>query len=197
MFAGAAVVAFVGCATDGESSNESANHGPEHTLDMDGCVKIEGADIGVNGVTVTLGGVSVEFTSWVAKDGEPGEFIGFTLSGSAVFFVKAGNNADDLFEGSGMSWVNPLGTGGPDVKGISNIQICEISPPPPPPPPPCGSEENPCPPPPPPPPCGSAENPCPPPPPPPPPEECGSETYPCPPPPPPPPPEECGSETYP
>ncbi len=90
--------------------------------------------------------------------------MGFTLSTGATFYVKAGNNADDLFEGMGTSWVNPNGTGGNAVKGISNIQICDIDMPPPPPPEECGSESNPCPPP--------------------PPEECGSESNPCPPPPP-------------
>ena len=195
MFAGAATVALLGCAAEDQSSRESFARG-DNNLDMDGCVKIEGADIGLDGVTVTLGGLSVEFTSWLAKDGEPAEFVGFTLSGSAVFFIKAGNNADTLFEGSGTSWVNPNGTGGSAVKGISNIQICEITPPPPP-PEECGSDANPCPPPPPPEPCGSDANPCPPPPPPPPPEECGSVSNPCPPPPPPPPPEQCGSVSNP
>ncbi len=197
LFAGAATLSLIGgCASEDVSSSEALAQG-DNNLDMDGCVKIEGADIGVNGITVTLGGNSVEFTSWITKDGEAGEFVGFTLSGSAVFFIKAGNNADSLFEGSGTSWVNPNGTSGSAAKGISNIQICEITPPPPPPPEECGSESNPCPPPPPPEECGSETNPCPPPPPPPPPEECGSETNPCPPPPPPPPPEECGSETNP
>ena len=164
LFASAATLSLIGgCATEDESSREAFAQG-DNNLDMEGCVKIEGADIGVNGITVTLGGSSVAFTSWITKDGEAGEFVGFTLSGSAVFFIKAGNNADDLFEGSGTSWVNPNGTSGSAAKGISNIQICEITPPPPPPP-----EE-----------CGSATNPCPPPPPPPPPEECGS-SVPCPP----------------
>jgi len=189
LFAGAATVALIGCASEDESSRQAFAQG-DNNLNMDGCVKIEGADIGVNGITVTLGGVSVEFTSWLTKDGEDGEFVGFTLSGSAVFFIKAGNNADDLFEGSGTSWVNPNGTSGSAAKGISNIQICEITPPPPPPPEECGSSTYPCPPPPPPEECGSSTYPCPPPPPP---EECGSESNPCP----PPPPEECGSESNP
>ncbi|MDQ3365656.1 MAG: hypothetical protein M3680_09530, partial [Myxococcota bacterium] len=142
LFAGAAVVSFTACVADGPSEEASALAG---NLDLDGCVKIEGSAIGQAGVSVTLGTLSVTFESWIAKAGEPNEFVGFTLSTGATFYVKAGSNADDLLEGSGTSWVNPNGTGGPTVKGISNIQICEITPPPPPPPP----EEPPPPPPPP------------------------------------------------
>ncbi len=47
-------------------------------LNIDGCVKIEGSAIGQVGVSVTLGTLSVTFESWIAKDGEPNEYVGFT-----------------------------------------------------------------------------------------------------------------------
>ncbi|MBA3392315.1 MAG: hypothetical protein H0T89_06710, partial [Deltaproteobacteria bacterium] len=109
LFAGAAVLSFTACMSEGSSEESAALAG---NLDIDGCVKIEGSAIGQVGVSVTLGTPSVTFESWIAKDGEPNEYVGFTLSTGATFYVKAGNNADDLLEGSGTSWVNPNGTGG-------------------------------------------------------------------------------------
>ena len=121
LFAGTAVVAFVGCVAD-ETSIESSAQGGD--LDMDGCIKIEGAQIGVAGVSVSLDGLSVTFTSWVAKDGEPNEMRGFTAEVTSPFSytVKAGG---DLFQGATTTWTNPKGTGGSAVKGISKIVFCD------------------------------------------------------------------------
>jgi hypothetical protein len=127
---------IAGCAS--ETSTDVAR-GSAQVIDVSDCVKIEGADIGR---TITLevpdadgeGTVSITFTGWVAKDGEDGEFVGFTLDGDATFVVKAGT---EQFEGSGDSWTNPNGTGGSAAKGISYVAICtgddgEEPPPPPP-----------------------------------------------------------------
>jgi hypothetical protein len=94
------------------------------------CVKIEGSDIGLLPQTISVGGVSVTLTGWTAKDGSPGEYVGFALTsaGTFSFTVKAGTST---FGGSGTSWVNPNGTSGKNAKGISNITFCLTSAPPP------------------------------------------------------------------
>jgi hypothetical protein len=111
--------------------------------DRDDC-KLEGDAIGRIGASVDLGGVTVTIDEWFAKDGEPNELIGFRLStsdGSAVgYVVKAGG---ERFPSSESLWMHPNGTGGPDAKGISNVDFCdpeEPPPPPPPPPPECTSD---------------------------------------------------------
>ncbi len=142
LFAGALVA---GCATESTTSTQGIQGGG---ADLANCVKIEGSDIGR---TITLevpdadgeGTVLVTFTGWITKDGEANEFVGFTLSGEATFFVKAGNQT---FESSGDSWTNPNGTGGSAAKGISNISVCtgdgEDEPPPPPVDDPCDDNDD-------------------------------------------------------
>jgi hypothetical protein len=85
--------------------------------------KIEGDDIGKNNAEVTFNGVTVTFTNWVKKDGEDNEYIGFDLSVEATFQVKSGT---DLSTWTGTTWKNPYGTGGPDVKAISNVDFCDF-----------------------------------------------------------------------
>ncbi len=88
----------------------------------DGCVRIEGGDIGEAGLVVSPGGQAVTFVGWTEKDGE-GEYVGFQLSsgGAVAYAVKSGGGTA---YGTGTSWVNPNGTSGPAASGISNITIC-------------------------------------------------------------------------
>ena len=91
----------------------------------DGCERIEGAQIGRAGVQV-LGG-TVTFTTWRAKDGEPGEYVGFELNAGvgAGYAVKTGG---ETHYGSGTSWVHPEGTSGPKAPAISNVTVCPMDP---------------------------------------------------------------------
>ena len=94
--------------------------------DDDEC-KIEGAQIGQVGASVTVGDTTIVFESWVAKADSPGEYVGFTLStGNVHYVVKAGT---ERFASSGATWSNPYGDEGPDAQGISNVDFCD--------PPPC------------------------------------------------------------
>jgi hypothetical protein len=135
LFCAGAVLA--GCAAESTDIHRSAANA-NADLDLSGCVKIEGSDIG-RLITLEVpdadgeGTVSITFTGWITKDGEPNEYIGFTLDGNASFFVKAGT---EIFEGSGDSFANPYGTGGSAVKGISYVAICDGEGDEPPPPPP-------------------------------------------------------------
>lgn len=113
---------LVGCSLDGTVASQEVNlnTGPV----PEGCAKIEGAVIGDVGETVDVDGTAVTYTAWTAKDGEPGEFIGFTISPPAFFSVKSGQ---DIHTGSGTVFLNPNGTSGPTVKGISNVVLCECT----------------------------------------------------------------------
>lgn len=74
-------------------SDSEARSGIEGDSDHEGC-KIEGSQIGQTGTVLDLGSSTVTITSWVAKAGEPNEYVGFsfTLAGasSIVYTVKAG-----------------------------------------------------------------------------------------------------------
>ena len=116
----------------------------------DGCLKIEDDQIGVEGLAVSVDGVTVTFTDWVAKADSPGEYIGFhyTITGGtfAEFDVKQGlEYVYVTLDGTSGSWHNSNGISGSDVKGTSHIRFCGaddtvvtpttiVSPPPPPPP---------------------------------------------------------------
>ena len=108
--------ALGGNSTGGEQAGE---------FDRDDC-KIEGSDIGVEGLVLDLGRISVTFDQWVAKDGEPGEYVGFSISVSGAdrvgYVVKA---SGETYHSEGGTWVHPNGTGGPDAPGISNVDFCE------------------------------------------------------------------------
>ena len=110
----------------------SFDNGPSkaaHTLDdasivecTNECPKIEGGDIGADGVTLEVDGETVTFVSWQEKE-DDGGYIGFTLDVSASFIVKAGNTC---YAGEGTSWTHPAGTSGPEASAISNVQICSV-----------------------------------------------------------------------
>lgn len=118
----------------------------------DGCLKIEDEQIGVEGLAVSVDGVTVTFTDWVEKGDSPGEYIGFhyTITGGtfAEFDVKQGQEYVYVtLDGTSGSWQNGDGEAisGSDIKGTSHIRFCGaddtvvtpttiVSPPPPPPP---------------------------------------------------------------
>jgi hypothetical protein len=84
----------------------------------EGCVKIEGSQIGADNVVLDVNGVQVTITGWTEKEG--GEEIGFTYTasgGAIVYAVKAGT---ETFESDTTTWVHP----GEKAKGISNITFC-------------------------------------------------------------------------
>jgi hypothetical protein len=95
--------------------------------ELGGACKIEGGDIGAEGVVVRLGSRSVTFHDWIGKDGEPGEYVGFSISlsgtASVGYVVKAGG---ELHASSDPTWLHPQGpAGGARAPGISNVDLCE------------------------------------------------------------------------
>jgi hypothetical protein len=104
-----------------------ADHIPETGAVPDNCVKIEGNDLGQEGLVVNVDGVSVTFTNWVLKPGESGEYtaVDLTVSGLPAdktldWQLKAGGGAD---EGS----ITEDGTYTAQVSGqqaISHITVC-------------------------------------------------------------------------
>ncbi|NNC75202.1 MAG: hypothetical protein HKN93_06785, partial [Acidimicrobiia bacterium] len=47
---------------------------------FDGNVKFDSDVIGVEGVTLAVDGVAVTLNDWVTKEGEPDEFVGFSMT---------------------------------------------------------------------------------------------------------------------
>ncbi len=104
---------------DGEEEEQGGGDG-------DDC-KIEGEQIGQEGVVIYLGTKTVTFGNWVGKSGENGEYVGFSLTlsgGSSVsYVVKAGG---ERHPSTAMSWVHPAGPdGGSNAPGISNVDMCD------------------------------------------------------------------------
>ncbi|MCP4603617.1 MAG: S8 family serine peptidase, partial [Proteobacteria bacterium] len=92
------------------------------------CKKIEGSQIGEVGIAINIGSVEVTIDEWIAKDGEPGEFVGFkyNVEGGEVFVsVKAGKDSH-MEHGDGV-WMHPEGTSGWKAKAISNVVFCNCS----------------------------------------------------------------------
>ncbi len=105
---------------DKEKKDFGVNTGP---LPAD-CVKFEDDEIGVEGITKTVDGVPITLYDWVAKDGEPGEFIGFSFTVEGAVFEFSVKCSLDIFEGTEGTWIHPNGTAGPTVNAISNIVFC-------------------------------------------------------------------------
>jgi hypothetical protein len=89
----------------------------------DGCVKIEGGQIGQAPLTLQYAGGSLTITSWVSKGDSPGEKVGFTFTSTTdvKYAVKASTRT---FVDTTSGWVHPDGTSGPSANGISNITFC-------------------------------------------------------------------------
>jgi hypothetical protein len=85
------------------------------------CVKVN--QVGALPLTVSIDGVEVQFTEWMAKDVDARELIGFraTATGSVSFVVRAGGES---FETAELAWVNPHGVVGRNVHAIDGIEVC-------------------------------------------------------------------------
>ncbi len=88
------------------------------------CAKIEGGQIGQPGIAITFSGISVSYTSWIAKDGEAGEFVGFTYRSSEPICVSIKAGTARFVATEPGHWKHPAGTSGPKAKAISNIVMC-------------------------------------------------------------------------
>jgi hypothetical protein len=91
----------------------------------EGCVKIEGEDIGKDGVQLTVAGIEITFTSWQFKDGEEGESVGFSYTSSGPVCISIKASGETFQTSAAGSWLNPNGASGPEAHGISNVVICE------------------------------------------------------------------------
>jgi hypothetical protein len=89
----------------------------------EGCVRIEGDEIGAANLGISVGGVDVEIAAWTSKEGEEGEYVGFELAAGAslAFAVKTGG---ETHHGEGGSFTHPAGASGPDAPAISNVTFC-------------------------------------------------------------------------
>jgi hypothetical protein len=116
----------LGCGLDSSSSASSVTGEGDEAGGRGEACKLENAQIGQVGVTIDLGSTRVVIDSWVRKDGEPGEYVGFTFhttSGAGVrYVVKAGG---ERYPAEATTWMHPRGTGGPEVSAISNVDFCE------------------------------------------------------------------------
>jgi hypothetical protein len=90
-------------------------------VDRDEC-KIEDEAVGVDDVAVPTPVGEVRVVSWTLKTGESGEYVGFELSRSARFVVKAGG---ETWAAEGTSWTHPNGDSGSEVPAISHIDFCD------------------------------------------------------------------------
>lgn len=110
-------------------SHPDVNTGPL----PEGCIKIEGGQIGIEGLELELEGQSITISDWIAKGGSPGEYVGFSYETELCGFVSIKSGRDIDAEDFDGSWVNPNGTSGRNAKGISNIVFCSepCEPPPP------------------------------------------------------------------
>ena len=111
-----------GCVA-GLGDTDSSVEGGEVT---EGC-KIEGSQIGREGVVLTHKSRSVTFRNWIPKTGSKGEFVGFTLqlagSDSISYEVKA---STDVYPSTATTWISPSGpSGGSSSPGISNVALCD------------------------------------------------------------------------
>ncbi len=89
--------------------------------------KIEGSQIGREGVSLAHGTRTVTFRKWVDKAGTSNEFVGFTLevenATSLSYRVKAGTQ---VHASTATTWLHPYGaSGGSGSPGISNVQFCD------------------------------------------------------------------------
>lgn len=122
----AASLVSVGC-NDASLLESGARGGNSPADGLEGtCAKIEGADIGVENLSLAVGGKVVTFHSWVNKAGEAAEFVGFSYAvsgGAVVYTVKAGG---ELHPGNGSPWMHPAGVdGGSEAPGVSNVVVCD------------------------------------------------------------------------
>jgi uncharacterized repeat protein (TIGR01451 family) len=91
-------------------------------------VKIENGEIGT-ATGIVVGGAVVTITSWIPKEGEEDEWIGFEyeVTGSLdSMTIKAGTEVFTIDDpGTSGTWIHPDGISGPDAKGISYVLFIE------------------------------------------------------------------------
>jgi hypothetical protein len=114
-----------GCVTmtgsDSSSVDDDGDPGERASCsgDRDAC-KIEGSQIGQEGLVLALDSGSVTFHDWVGKPDSPGEYIGFSLTvegdRAIRYFVKSGTG---IYPSTTLTWMHP----GSDCKGISNVDF--------------------------------------------------------------------------
>jgi hypothetical protein len=126
-------VLSVGCVsmTDSDSESSASENGGGDSGgtsvcsgDRDAC-KIEGSQIGVEGLELVLDHGTVTFHDWVPKPDSPGEYIGFSLTfegmSAARYVVKSGTGR---YPSTSTTWLHP----GDDCKGISNVDFGDDDP---------------------------------------------------------------------
>jgi hypothetical protein len=115
MIAGFAALTLSACA---QLSGSGASVGEESESNTS---KIEGSQIGREGLVLHLGDKTVTFIDWVAKPGESNEYVGFTIdvigANSVTYVVKAGTSR---YASSAMTWTHPQGE---NANAISNVDF--------------------------------------------------------------------------
>lgn len=114
---------LTGCGNDFLLQGAGAD-GTDDVFENGACAKIEGAQIGVENVTLEVGSKTIRFHSWVAKDGNPGEFMGFSIetSGTLVTRVKAGG---ETYNVAGDGWLHPTYSANGVGSAVSNVESCD------------------------------------------------------------------------
>lgn len=122
VLAGAA--ASAGCGNEFELDSAAASGDEQGTPDGGVCAKIEGEEIGVEDVTLVVAGKVVRFHSWIAKEGEPGEFLGFSWEsdGAVAVRVKAGGETYPATDGG---WMHPNAATDGSASAVSNVEACD------------------------------------------------------------------------
>jgi hypothetical protein len=93
----------------------------------EGCVRLDGDDLGKN-LTVTIGGTrTITLTGWTLKTEKTDQYVRFSFeaSGPVAYTVKAGT---ETFSDTVLLWAHPRGLSGSNVKGISDITFCAAPP---------------------------------------------------------------------
>ncbi|MDQ3366221.1 MAG: hypothetical protein M3680_12410 [Myxococcota bacterium] len=119
---GAACTAQTGTnVNDLEGDDEASESGRT----SDEC-KIEGSQIGEEGLVIRLGAKTVTITNWVAKTGSPDEYVGFSIGlagGSTIGYVV--KSSVERHPSTTMTWLHPNGAdGGAGSPGVSNVDFC-------------------------------------------------------------------------
>lgn len=120
---GFAALIGTGCVASSADDSAIGASGPSSCTGAADACKIEGSDIGREGVTIRLDHGTATFVDWIPKAGAPNEFVGFSivLEGATQelhFAVKSGT---ELHYGSGDFWRHT----GADCQGISHVDLGE------------------------------------------------------------------------
>jgi hypothetical protein len=131
LFLGLVILSSACVASTESTSNDLEDEGDEGGKggkggDSDAC-KIEGSQIGEEGIAVHLGAKTVTISDWVEKTGSPNEYVGFSIDltgGSTISYVIKASG--ELYPSTALTWMHPNGPDGYDQSpGISNVDFCE------------------------------------------------------------------------